>query len=498
MEERLNDKKWRLKNSWGLLFAFIPYFDCLAFFYMGHTATRKSYTLVGAGLAAVWFVRLFVAGAFISDDALTVIGLILWVAVIILTLVWRGGYLKLLAFKQSREPERHPQLADTNWQMRSSGWMLWSICPGLGGLSLLHIGSRTGNRRWKIWGVVCLALTLPLCIFAIDFFVHITGFKSIFETLLLGPNMRYSQLTDIELRLVCLAWALPVIQLFVCALLRRDYLERIAPGYVGARAEYTVMSSRKWALSSSWWMLSALIPYCGGAGMVFAGIQAKKKGWIIEGVIITAAFIAVTLIENAFSTMFGSLAVGDYVDSRININNICAIAVWILQLLAIARVMAIREPYLVAHAKALGGYESAVDRELGQQDDFRRRMSGEKKREVQREPIKEKPTPKQPKPMKKKKTPVSAAPSDTAPTAAIDVNTCTQEELLSLPGISLADAKRAMDYREERGGFASVDEFVDVLEIKPHFAVQIFKIASSSPVVKKANDDKPVRRRIDI
>ena len=76
-----------------------------------------------------------------------------------------------------------------------------------------------------------------------------------------------------------------------------------------------------------------------------------------------------------------------------------------------------------------------------------------------------------------------------AATGIVDVNRCTQSELMTLPGMTVAQAKRAMEYRAEHGGFRSLDEFVDVLGIKPHFAVQIFSVATVSQ-----QEAKPVQQ----
>ena len=81
----------------------------------------------------------------------------------------------------------------------------------------------------------------------------------------------------------------------------------------------------------------------------------------------------------------------------------------------------------------------------------------------------------------------------------LELNTADKEELMTLPGIGIVQAKQAMEFRAQQGGFRSVDEFIEVLQIKPHFAVQILSRASVSaapqpvhPVVSGA-----ARRRID-
>jgi len=55
----------------------------------------------------------------------------------------------------------------------------------------------------------------------------------------------------------------------------------------------------------------------------------------------------------------------------------------------------------------------------------------------------------------------------------VDINTCSEEELKKLPGISIAKAKKTLSLRAERNGFRSLDEYVDAIELAPHFSTQI-------------------------
>ena len=94
------------------------------------------------------------------------------------------------------------------------------------------------------------------------------------------------------------------------------------------------------------------------------------------------------------------------------------------------------------------------------------------------------------------------APQPAAQSAApVDINRCTQSELMTLPGIGVVQAKKAMEHREQNGGFRSLDEFVEVLQIKPHFAVQIFSRATVTLVEQKPASQPAhtphVRRTID-
>lgn len=54
----------------------------------------------------------------------------------------------------------------------------------------------------------------------------------------------------------------------------------------------------------------------------------------------------------------------------------------------------------------------------------------------------------------------------------LDVNSCTEDELLQLPGVGVIEAKKAINFRNNNE-FNSVDEFIQVLNIKPYFTEKI-------------------------
>lgn len=57
--------------------------------------------------------------------------------------------------------------------------------------------------------------------------------------------------------------------------------------------------------------------------------------------------------------------------------------------------------------------------------------------------------------------------------SAININTASENELASLPGVGLILAKKAINHRETKGYFNSIDEFAEILSLKPHLLERI-------------------------
>lgn len=85
----------------------------------------------------------------------------------------------------------------------------------------------------------------------------------------------------------------------------------------------------------------------------------------------------------------------------------------------------------------------------------------------------------------------------------LNINTCTENELASLPGLNIVDAKKAIAHREQHGSFGSIEELVVLLNLKPHVAAPLYEILycegalPQSPASQNASNSSG-RRTLDI
>lgn len=85
------------------------------------------------------------------------------------------------------------------------------------------------------------------------------------------------------------------------------------------------------------------------------------------------------------------------------------------------------------------------------------------------------------------------------PQEKVNINTCTEEELEQVTGLSIIDVKKAVAYRNESNGFESVDEFFSVINAKPHIIAKMQNLIilgefKGSDAMKEADG----KRKIDI
>ncbi len=225
-----------------------------------------------------------------------------------------------------------------------------------------------------------------------------------------------------------------------------------------------------WELLNSWWVLTSVIVLA-WVGFFYAGKTAKQRKWILCG---CGYFITqVCGLAAAFSYEFPEIV------------NIICIWIWgISWIFGIIHSFWVRKEYLIRRELIVtNGYISKTDENL------KRKIRNEYMSEQLNIRLDSAPAsqfaPVQPE-VQPAVQPVVApvAPDE----KIIDINICNEEDLASLPGITAITAKKAISYRNGKGGFSSVDELFEFLALKPHFVVQIRELViCSAPDVPGAN-----------
>ncbi len=78
----------------------------------------------------------------------------------------------------------------------------------------------------------------------------------------------------------------------------------------------------------------------------------------------------------------------------------------------------------------------------------------------------------------------------------IDVNSVQAPELAVLPGINIVQAKKLVEHRNINGLFKSVEEFIQVANVKPHFVSKIKSMIVANSINNNSNDDDNYEGRI--
>lgn len=218
---------------------------------------------------------------------------------------------------------------------------------------------------------------------------------------------------------------------------------------------------KKWEILNSLWILFTFtLAFFNWIGFFHIGRKAKCKKWIFSGLIYSIPFILVMVTGGA--------------------NDFVAGLTIILGIIGIVHAFMIRTEYLIRleaieKGKVLSesevkkiittiklskmnlediGYPQSVSKNDVVEPSFSVEKSA--KTEVKESPIEsEKPN------------------KEDYKNKSIDINTASESELASLSGIGLILAKKAINHRETKGHFNSIDEFAEILSLKPHVLERI-------------------------
>jgi len=489
MDERLSDRHWRSASRACCFYSLIPIFGFFGFLFMGRRSGRKQFTTLGAvyGLISLLALTAFVLAEFIDrlssrmtiiyqiEDYMSMYGtlgmVLIWPVCLIHTFALSNQYLQYLALKQIQTPKRSPLTAQESWRSRNLLWQHWAWFPYIGGFSLIFAGSRMKKPGYTAFGILALALTWG---------------TSVAESVVyrVGSFSTANALGTLSASFMLAFWL--AVGLTV-ALIREDYLDIRASQWTADTSRHNVLLDAKWRSANSRWQIWTYLPWLGGVGILVAGIRNRKGKTVALGILLCLLIFGVALTNIIANNMYYRSDI--LFTPAAKPYQAVQDAMWVLQFLAHALIFYcgchIRWDMLVARAASLQGYSSEFEREL----DLHNRSAARKASAP-------------------KVTPAAVPDPTPAPRSVVtppveqsllDINHCTLEELMTLPGIGIAQAKHAMQHRSEQGGFRSADEFVDILEIKPHFAAQLFRMitvsAPATPVIHA--DAGGSRRRID-
>lgn len=489
MEERLNDRRWRSASRACCFYALIPVFGFFGFLFMGRRSGRKQFTALGAvyGLISLLAMTAFALAEFIDrlssrmtiiyqiEDYMSMYGtlgmVLIWPVCLIHTLALSNQYLQYLALNQVRSPRRSPLTAQREWRSRNLLWRNWAWFPYIGGFALIFAGSRMKKPAYTAFGVLSLVLVWG---------------TSVAEAVVyqVGSFSTSNALGTLS------AWFMLVFWLAVgltVALIREEYLDVRASQWTADTSRYNVLLDAKWRSSNSRWQIWTFLPWLGGIGVLVAGIRNRKGRTVALGLLLCLLIFGIALTNIIANNRYYSSEIifTPAADPYRAVQD----AMWVLQFLAYGLAIYcgchIRWEMLVARAASLQGYGSEFEREL---DLHNRSAARSVPAPVPAPAVMPNPAP-IPQP--------AAVPA--AERTVLDINRCTEAELMTLPGIGIAQAKHAVQHRAEQGGFRSADEFVDILGVKPHFAAQIFPMITvgtpAAPVLHA--DAGGSRRRID-
>ncbi|MCR1973638.1 helix-hairpin-helix domain-containing protein [Clostridium sporogenes] len=263
----------------------------------------------------------------------------------------------------------------------------------------------------------------------------------------------------------------------------------------------------KWEMQKSLWIISSFVFLVNGMGMYFAGKKTKIKKWYNYGLIYTAI------------SWIGLIMGGELTGFLQSIGCI----IFLLDYIAcIVHSFKIRKEYLIrreileykndVEQIEMNSMRSKIAKEYGlddinsndpikntSQNDLVREKSNintEAKIENFHMKSKEENMNNISPLMPKVENTVNNIENSVNNEESLDINSCSELELSKLPGIGLILAKKAVNLRNSKNGFDSVDEFIEMVGVKPHF-VDTVKTMICCKSVKTVEAVKMSGRRVD-
>lgn len=211
---------------------------------------------------------------------------------------------------------------------------------------------------------------------------------------------------------------------------------------------------KSWEIKHSLWILWSFSFFLNGIGLIKAGNKTRVKKWRNAGIFYLVAIWSLMITVDGIQDMA---------------KNIRDIGTLVLYIVCIIHSFVIKKEYLIR-------LELLVDKKAlpDKVDELRNKVAREY--EINTDSLNGNINDNKQKSMNdysKKQTSVDNM-MNKNPTSQIllDINTCSQEDLLQLPGVGIIEAKKVINYRMNKE-IDSIEEFIEILNLKPHYADRI-------------------------
>lgn len=330
------------------------------------------------------------------------------------------------------------------WKLQNSIWLILVFIPFVQWSAFFYIANRTDCKKLRIIGNVVLGADMSAILAAI-----------------LSMIVRYKWeiiLTNIFIILFLLIALFSIIAGIVCLM---GYWKALESRSVRSDGIETITGRPQiWELKKTTWVLLGFVPLLFFTSFIVPAMKMKRKlYWGYFGVF-GALFIAFVFC--------GLVLMND-------IGEVMLMILFISHVFSLSLLMNIRAKYLkfidsqemhnavAAGVLKLDSEEAPPYTELGASASLS-----------------------------------ASAPSISSSRTPLNINTCSEEELIALPGLNIIDAKKAISFREQNGDFESIEDFITVLHIKPHIAAPLYDYITVEPSVKVTSRRTSHSRKIDL
>lgn len=225
-----------------------------------------------------------------------------------------------------------------------------------------------------------------------------------------------------------------------------------------------------WRFRNSLWIVWSLFLSLGWIGFLIAGSRARKRLWVYFGIFYLIVWLLPFLV----------LPYVDVESVWADIMTAIALFQWIPQLIHLC---ILRKPYLKRRAEIAStgdiAYKQASQDDCAKQAGWNAAEEAHVKSKLLYEKAVQQENPVMPVQSAAAASAKEALQSIAAPQEKVNLNTCDEATLLTLPGIGAVCAKKALALRAREGGFSSVSDFCERLSIAPHFAKQLQALATA-------------------